>query len=307
MTFKSTPIFTTHESYIRSPLNYVGGKFKLLPQILCLFPKKIDTFVDLFCGGGNVGINVNARKIILNDNLVFLIDMYKEFYKKSNHDVLTYIEDRIKFFELSLTNKDGYLSLRETYNARKEPLDLFVLLAYSFNHQIRFNNSHTFNSPFGKERSCFNSRMKDNLINFLNSLHNKNISFTSENFNDLDLSDLKEDDFVYADPPYLISTGTYNDGKRGFTGWDVDEENNLLDLLNILNERNIKFALSNVLSHKGQENLLLKEWVEKYSYNVFHLSKNYSNSSYHLIDRDKENTDEVLITNYILKTDGLST
>ena len=33
---------------IQSPLNYTGGKFKLLPQILPLFPKNIDIFVDLF-------------------------------------------------------------------------------------------------------------------------------------------------------------------------------------------------------------------------------------------------------------------
>ena len=38
---------------IQSPLNYTGGKYKLLPQILPLFPKDIDVFVDLFCGGCN--------------------------------------------------------------------------------------------------------------------------------------------------------------------------------------------------------------------------------------------------------------
>jgi len=31
---------------IQSPLNYTGGKFKLLPQILPLFPQNIDIFVD---------------------------------------------------------------------------------------------------------------------------------------------------------------------------------------------------------------------------------------------------------------------
>ena len=37
--------------YIKSPLNYTGGKYKLLPQILPLFPNEIDTFIDLFGGG----------------------------------------------------------------------------------------------------------------------------------------------------------------------------------------------------------------------------------------------------------------
>lgn len=52
---------------IQSPLNYTGGKFKLLPQILPHFPKDIDVFVDLFCGGCNVGINVKANSVIYND------------------------------------------------------------------------------------------------------------------------------------------------------------------------------------------------------------------------------------------------
>lgn len=44
---------------IQSPLNYTGGKYKLLPQILPLFPGDIRVFVDLFCGGCNVGLNVD--------------------------------------------------------------------------------------------------------------------------------------------------------------------------------------------------------------------------------------------------------
>lgn len=51
----------------KSPLNYTGGKFKLLPQILPLFPDNINTFIDLFTGGCNVGVNVEANKIVCND------------------------------------------------------------------------------------------------------------------------------------------------------------------------------------------------------------------------------------------------
>ena len=63
-------------SYIKSPLNYTGGKHKLLPQILPLFPEEINTFVDLFTGGGNIAVNVNANKIIANDNDKHVVDIY---------------------------------------------------------------------------------------------------------------------------------------------------------------------------------------------------------------------------------------
>ena len=283
---------------IASPMNYIGGKYKILPQILPLFPENIGTFIDLFCGGCNVGINVPAKKTIFNDNLSYLIELYREFISLSKEEILNHIDNRINQFNLSLTNKDGYLELRKLYNSEKNPLDLFVLVAYSFNHQIRFNNSHEFNNPFGKERSCFNEHMKNNLLEFLNALEKKSVDFTTKNFDEFDFSELNTSDFVYADPPYLITTGTYNDGKRGFTGWNEAEEEKLLNILDDLDKRNICFALSNVLEHKGKENLILKDWIKENNYFVSYISQNYANSNYHTIDRNKNSTVEVLITNY---------
>jgi DNA adenine methylase len=69
------------EDLIKSPLNYTGGKFKLLPQILPLFPDNIDTFVDLFAGG----LNVKANKIVANDYMKPLVDLYSA-WKKTNID-----------------------------------------------------------------------------------------------------------------------------------------------------------------------------------------------------------------------------
>lgn len=288
----------TENKFIQSPLNYIGGKYKLLPQILPYFPQKINTFVDLFCGGCNVGINVNAQKVIFNDNLSYLIDLYRIFHNSDNDTVVGHIDHRINQFNLSLTNAEGYKKLRILYNTERNPLDLFVLVAYSFNHQIRFNNSHEFNNPFGKERSSFNPKMKSNLDNFLNALHKKEVEFVSSNFDDFDLSSYDSEDFVYCDPPYLITTGTYNDGKRGFTGWNNDEEIKLLKVLDGLNNRNVKFGLSNVLTHKGKTNDVLNKWIIDNDLFVTHLNKNYSNSNYHTIDRNTQATDEVLITNY---------
>ena len=64
---------------IQSPLNYTGGKYKLLPQILPLFPKEIDCFVDLFCGGCNVGINIDSKRVIYNDVDEHLFYLFNTF------------------------------------------------------------------------------------------------------------------------------------------------------------------------------------------------------------------------------------
>lgn len=284
---------------IKSPLNYIGGKAKILDQILPLFPTDIHNFVDLFAGGCNVGINVRAKHVYFNDNLTYLIEMYQNFLEQDLDATISYIEKRIQEFQLSLTNENGYKQLRKIYNAHKNPLDLFVLIAYSFNHQIRFNNNHDFNNPFGRERSSFNSSMKQNLIRFIIRIKEIDCSFSNLCFNDFNYNLLKENDFVYCDPPYLITTGTYNDGKRGFKGWTEREEKQLLQLLDNLNKNNIKFALSNVLEHKGKTNGLLKSWVENTeNYTTNFINFNYSNSNYQTLVRDKNATIEVLITNY---------
>lgn len=285
-------------NYIKSPLNYMGGKFKILEHIIPGFPKKINNFVDLFAGGLNVGINVNAKTIYANDQITYLVDLYKFFQDTNIKVLLDLVYSRIDYFKLSQTNSEGYNKLRSEYNNTKSILDLFVLTCYSFNHQIRFNSKHEFNTPFGKERSSFNASIERNLVMFCNALHSKNIVLSTHDFRKFDFSVLSENDFVYCDPPYLITNGSYNDGKRGFRDWTIEEDAALLELLDAMDKKGIMFALSNVFSHKGQTNTALIEWSKRY--NVTYIDKTYSNCSYHLKNRD-EKTVEVLITNYTLK------
>lgn len=283
-------------SYICSPMNYIGGKYKLLPQIEPKFPKDINIFFDMFCGGGNVGINASAKKVYFNDNLSYLIDLYRCFSKEETSFVIDHVNKRISEFGLSLTNTGGFNSLRALYNKERNPLDLFVLVAYSFNHQIRFNNDHQFNCPFGKDRSCYNPRIEANLINFVDRLHSIDHEFLSSNFDELDMGFLGKSDFVYCDPPYLITTGSYNDGKRGFTGWGKLEEAKLLKILKELDSRGVRFALSNVIDHKGRRNEMLADWVKENDFCVHYLAKDYRNSNYHT--QNIGVTQEVLVTNY---------
>ena len=284
------------KQYVKSPLNYIGGKFKLLPQIIPLFPKKINTFIDLFGGGFNVGINVNANKIIYNDINTYIVELFQVFKEKKIEEILRHIEMRIDQYKLSKENEEGFKKFREYYNNTKIPLDLYVLVCYSFNYQIRFNNNHQYNNPFGRNKSRFSPALRKKLIKFVETLHTKNIDFYNEDFCNFDYSKLSSDDLVYCDPPYLITTGTYNDGKRGFKGWSEKEEIQLINTLDKLNERGVKFVLSNVLEHKGKENEILRNWSNKYY--VHDLNYNYANCNYQSKNKSKHSTREVLITNY---------
>ncbi|WP_434641852.1 Dam family site-specific DNA-(adenine-N6)-methyltransferase [Thermoanaerobacterium thermosaccharolyticum] len=285
--------FYKGKEYIKSPLNYIGGKYKLLDQIMPLFPKNINSFVDLFAGGFNVGINVNAKKIYANDINNYVIEILDTFKNKSAEEIISYIENRIFEFGLSKQNEEGFKKFRNYYNSTKNPLDLYTLICYSFNYQFRFNNNQEYNNPFGRNRSHFSDALKKKLIRFVNELHNKNVEFICGEFECFDFTRITKDDFVYCDPPYLITTGSYNDGNRGFQDWNINQEIKLLNLLDLLNKKKIRFALSNVLRHKGKENKILIEWSKKY--NIHYLKNNYSNSSH---NTSKGESEEVLITNY---------
>lgn len=282
-------------TYTKSPINYMGGKYKLLPQIIPLFPKDINKFVDLFGGGFNVGINVDCEEVIYNDTLLELSDLLEQLYYLELEDILNQINEVISNYNNLETHED-YYALRFDYNCNKSWAKLFVLMSYGFNYLIRFNSKGEYNIPSGIGKCSFSKRSKSKLLEFKENVENKIIHFFSLDFRAFDINQLSVNDFVYIDPPYLISEATYN------KGWTEQEETALLEFLDELNRRNIRFALSNVIEHKGLINEKLLEWSK--DYHVTYLNIEYHSFYSNKNRKTKSNpTVEVLITNYLTQTD----
>lgn len=280
---------------VKAPFNYIGNKYRIINSIQECFPEHIDTFVDLFCGGCDVSINTVANNIYANDINYHVIGILQEFQKHDARYILDYIDTTIEKWQLSKTNEDGYKLFRDHYNQTKNPLDLYVLMCFSFNYQFRFNSSHDYNNPFGRNRSSFNDVMRSNLILFKEQIND--IHFSALDFCDFDYDILHTGDFLYADPPYLLTCGSYNDGKRGFRGWTEKDDLDLMRILTELSDRGVNFALSNVIEHKGCTNDALIEWIADNGYTVHGINFNYNNCNYHTNNRENV-TKEVLITNY---------
>ncbi len=138
-----------------------------------------------------------------------------------------------------------------------------------------------------------NDSIRYNLNKFIEELKHKNINFQNENFVDFDFSSLSPMDFVYADSPYSVGVGVYQDGKRGFNGWSKDDENRLCDIFDELNGRKVKWAMSNMLENKGVTNCKLYNWSKKY--HIHDMKINYNGANY---QRKTGTSREVLITNY---------
>jgi len=295
----------------RSPLFYVGDKYRLMRQLIDLFPKEINDFYEPFVGGGTVFLNVEAKKYFLNDIDKHLVNIHKFLVSsaKDSENFFKDVEKIIDKYKLSHSykrdivpdslkkefkktyyarfNKEGYEKLRESVNKNKknDPLILYILLIYGFNRMLRFNGGGKFNLPVGNVD--FNKNVASALNNYFDFIRGKKIEFTSKDFQKFfNKNEYSKKDFVYLDPPYLITASEYN------KFWDEKSESDLLDLIDELNKEGVKFALSNVTHYNGSKNDLLIEWMKKYK--VHKIESNYI--SYH--NNKKKKIKEVLISNY---------
>ncbi len=273
-------------NFVKSPLNYMGGKYKLLSQIIPLFKPDIRTFVDLFGGGFNVGVNIDCETVIYNDVSKYLFDLLSYFYRVYPNDLNDSVIDCLDSYDLMRRdNPEGYMRLRTFYNEHPSPLGLYALITCSFGNQMRFNKKGHFNVPYGKR--FYNTQLQDHLIRFVDRMQHQHILFFNHSFRDFDFSMIDSSDFVYLDPPYFNSVAGYNE----HGGWTECDERDLLDLLDGLTSRNIFWALSNNLK---LYNPILDVWKDKY--HVYYLNGGYQNCNYHKKDRSKDM--EVLICNY---------
>ena len=274
-----------------SPLNYIGSKAKVVPEIRKYQPEQYSTVIDAFGGGFNVGINLPARRIIYNDLNYRVTELIRSFREYDTYSYLLYIRRIIKKFGLERANAQAYLKARDYYNSlpakKRDPRLLFTIILYGFQQQIRFNGQHDFNNPVGMR--WFNDKILEKMISFSRQIKEENVVFLSRSYKELRRR-MTPASFVYFDPPYDLTTGAYNDGKRGFDGWNKKLEAELFAFADRLDKAGIPFMLSYVIEHKGAVNRELLAWVERKNYRVIRLGD--------IIGISGSRRKEVLILNY---------
>lgn len=276
--------FKKNLEIIKSPLNYTGSKYSILNEITKVLPKHISTFIDIMGGAFNVGVNVVAEKVIYNEFLPHTFNIIKTLLNEDSSYIINKVETIINDFKLEKSNKENYILLRNDYNNSKDIYKLFVLHMYCFQNQMRFNGKLEFNSPVGN--CSYNSTLTERIQKFIPRTINYELFNLS--YKDLDITHLDKESVFYFDPPYFITNATYNDGKRGFIGWNADEETKLLEYITFLHKNGFKFILSNVIYHNENTNYILAEWVNTHKFNVVNIDNVGA----------KNTRDEVIITNY---------
>lgn len=299
------------KSKIRSPFFYVGDKYKLMPQLEKLFPVNINNYYEPFVGGGSSFLNTEAKNFFLNDINEYVIQLhcYLQSFRESKDKFFESLFRTIEKYGLSCSflgkivpdelkkefiktyysryNKENYMKMREDYNKNKSNFELlYLLLIYGFNHMIRFNLKGEFNLPVGNVD--FNKNVYNALNNYFDFSKKNNLNFFNQDYKEFLINrDFEKNDFVYLDPPYLISNSEYN------KIWNEKTEEELYQILDNIDNQDVKFGLSNLVIHKDKKNEILLDWMKKYK--VYEVNSNYISR---FDNTRKINSREVYVTNY---------
>lgn len=226
-----------------SPLKWVGSKQKILNNLLPHLGVP-NTFVDVFAGSSTVSLNVDAAAYIINDANPDLIWFFKHTINNpsaiiseaknlfSNVDSSVYASNRDRFN--SLAQGDIYRSI------------LFLFLnKFGFNGLCRYNSKGQFNVPYSKKSSY--TVPEKQIHEFVSFFKNKNVVFLNVDFTDKILyNNLKENDVVYFDPPYL-SAEEFTTTFTGYTKlpFTYDQHKTLKNIAVDNKKSGIKTVISN--------------------------------------------------------------
>lgn len=246
-------------TFLKSPINYVGSKYNLLPHLVELFPSEVSTFIDLFTGGGSVYMNVASKYkyVIANDSLKELIDIHKNL---RNVDYVTYAQEVSKE---TISNQASYLSLRDEYNKSFDSRLLLALIWSCNSNLMRFNQRGYFNQTWG--RRGWNSSKKK-IYDAFCERPLENVKFTSLDFAQLIGTLDMTDTFVYLDPPYSNTNAGYN------STWSKVDDTRLILLLESFIRKGTLFGISGVENDIDNPiyNFLIKQNLVKYSFGDFY-------------------------------------
>lgn len=226
-------------------VKWVGGKTRLLPELLSRMPATFNRYYEPFVGGAALFFRVSPARAVLNDFNPDLVNLYStvakdvegvirrlDVHRKAHkeHDEKHYYELRARWNDerLSWTTVDraaGFVYLNKT----------------CFNGLWRVNRAGDFNVPMG--------RYADPPICAAESLRAASAVLRRATLRQGSyveaVKDARAGDFLYFDPPYDPVTTTAN-----FTGYTAgsfgpDDQRELAEVARKLVARGCKVMLSN--------------------------------------------------------------
>ncbi len=225
-------------------VKWVGGKRQLLQDILKHIPDKYSTYYEPFVGGGAVLFHLQPRKMVINDINEELMNVYNV--------ICNNVEELIEDLKKHKNEADYFYKIRELDRDREKYAQLnnierasriIYLNKTCYNGLFRVNRQGEFNTPFGRYKNP--NIANEATLKAVNNYFNKaKITLKCGDFEEA-VKGIRRGGFVYFDPPYdpVSESANFTGYDKG--GFDKDEQIRLKKLCDKLNNRGVKFLLSN--------------------------------------------------------------
>lgn len=196
-------------------IKWVGGKTKLLPELLARKPAKFNTYYEPFMGGAAMFFALNPTHAVLGDMNEHLVQMYRAIAERPEA-VIVHLEAHKK----EHIEAEYYYTVRDNWNEGRYDLDdcaraaAFIYLNKTcFNGLWRVNRKGEFNVPRG---DYVNPTVFDEEVILATSKRLMQVTLRVGPYQGT-THDAKEGDFIYFDPPYDPVSKTSN-----FTSYTKD-------------------------------------------------------------------------------------
>lgn len=262
-------------------IKWVGGKTQILDKLLNDFPKEINSYHEIFLGGGSVLLGfltyIKYNKINLQNKVYAydineqLIHMYiniqtkhNELYDKLREFIIEYNEsaddnneDNIKknnnrkpknIEEAKSSKESYYYWIREKYNKldKDDKKNIIGSSLFIFLNKTCFRGLYRLNNK-GLFNTPYGNYKNPEIINrqHLDIIHSliQEVIFRCCDF-ELSINNINEGDFSYLDPPYSPEDST-SFVKYTEYGFDVEVHKKLFGMCNKISLENKKIIMSN--------------------------------------------------------------
>lgn len=218
---KYNPISAIH----KSPIKWIGGKGALIPQIFERFPTHITRYIEPFCGGGSIFIEVLNRidagkisisddcKFIVSDTNAILIDMFRRI-QDDGRSLVAEIKSGLDDFE---NTKEEYIKRRARFNASPNVVDFIILNRQCFRGMWRVNKSGMMNVPYGNYKNP--TIDYDGIIGLSDLFTKYGVKFYCAPYTDVldQYVTGSKGQFIYLDPPFYGTFTSYTKDKFDYS------------------------------------------------------------------------------------------
>lgn len=229
-------------------LKWVGGKSQLVESLLGRAPKVYGRYFEPFLGGGALFFQTRPQDAVLSDSNQRLIRFYQTLRDEPEGLFERVTAKETEFNALdAAARKTWFYKQRDAFNAdTEENLEMAALFLAlnktAFNGLYRENSSGQFNVPFNQATKTVRFCQKDNFFASSEALGVAKLSAASF---DSVLDEIRSNDFVYFDPPYVPISKTSDFTGYAAKGFDMQLQEQLVEVAKECSDRGAHVLLSN--------------------------------------------------------------